>query len=317
MVADAVFIEPLHASLISWGSILHSSEGPSSTSTVGGAANFHALKTEPISFDAHFRSSGAEDFTTLLINAAFVMVCLGFLFVCLLSNGDDDGDGPGDGVPSPQKLESLRDVQCREGEGSWAQAYRDAKGEERDALELLFRCHIISTYEFAESKVSQEHIDECVWIGCHMLRQKPLSDWAAMRYQAKEIFEQNAAACFQARSDSRSSRQRSRTPTPEQTPMNTRQNLSTSSSLSLDSHLKSTPRLSIQVSRLDCHPSTAEPHHKGFRPAMQLPRLESQPKVTPRPAVQIPRMDLRSLSSGKEQSSVADDDDPYTTRDIF
>jgi len=88
--------------------------------------------------------------------------------------------------------------------GSWARAYRDAKDLRREALELLFRCNIISTQEFAYSRVSQEHIDECVWIGTYMLKQKPLEEWVALWQQAQQTFEDSVTACFTARTESRS-----------------------------------------------------------------------------------------------------------------
>jgi len=88
--------------------------------------------------------------------------------------------------------------------GSWAAAYREASGPRREALELLFRCNIISTQEFAYSRVSQEHIDECVWIGRYMLKQKPLTEWVTLWQSAQQTFEDSVTACFTARTDARS-----------------------------------------------------------------------------------------------------------------
>merc|ERR1719213_157532 len=74
-------------------------------------------------------------------------------------------------VPLPQS--DLQDVEkC---DGSWALCYQKAAGQSKQALELLFRCHIIPVQEFSHSRVSQEHIDECVWIATHMLRQRTLA----------------------------------------------------------------------------------------------------------------------------------------------
>lgn len=84
-------------------------------------------------------------------------------------------------------------------DGSWAQVYREACGEKKEALELLFRCNIISTDEFAFSCVSKEHIEECIWIATHMLRQKPLEEWVALWQQAQQTFEDSVTACFEAR----------------------------------------------------------------------------------------------------------------------
>jgi hypothetical protein len=84
-------------------------------------------------------------------------------------------------------------------DGSWSQVYRDARGEQKEALELLFRCNIISTDEFAFSKVDQDHIQESLWIATHMLRQKPLEEWVALWMQAQQTFEDHVTACFEAR----------------------------------------------------------------------------------------------------------------------
>lgn len=96
-------------------------------------------------------------------------------------------------------------AQVEYSDGSWARAYREAMGQRRQALELLFRCNIISTQEFAYSRVSQEHIDECVWIGTYMLKQKPLEEWVALWQQAQQTFEDSVTACFTARTDAQRS----------------------------------------------------------------------------------------------------------------
>merc|ERR1719486_775553 len=90
-------------------------------------------------------------------------------------------------------------------DGSWAQVYREARGDEKEALELLFRCNIISTEEFAFSIVSNEHIQERIWIATHMLRQKPLEEWVALWQQAQQTFEDSVTACFEARGGPHSS----------------------------------------------------------------------------------------------------------------
>lgn len=366
-IAHQMVIEQLRASLRTWGSKLNLSVAlPVGVGTHGGSIiDVHRLKSEPISFDVHFKSTGSGDLTTLLVNVAFVLVCLAALFICLQMSGDSDPDGSEDDSRSlGNKANSLADVERRaraeergpvqvQGPGSWAQAYREATGKEKEALELLFRCHIISTYEFAESKVNQEHIDECILIGLQMLRLKPLTDWVSIRYQAKQVFEDSTAAAFCARSD------RSRSATP-------REPLSTCSSLT-DSYMgtpNGSPTITglphqdaqwraSQYPRMD-YPSIIERQQMNTPwPSVQTPHVdhgntqnrsavdgvasssrdphnfiiaEPQKKATLGPAVQIPRMDLQSLSSARDQSSGTlsggqdqsyreDDDDPYTTRD--
>lgn len=100
-----------------------------------------------------------------------------------------------------QEDAQLTDVEFSD--GSWARAYRESRGQRNEALELLFRCNIISTHEFFYSRVSQEHIDECVWIGTYMLKQKPLEEWVALWQQAQQTFEDSVTACFTARTDAR------------------------------------------------------------------------------------------------------------------
>jgi len=85
--------------------------------------------------------------------------------------------------------------------GTWARTYRRADRTSQEALELLFRCNIIPGDEFAVSNVSQEHIDECVWISTQMLREKSLGEWVEEWPQAMKTFEESVTACFAARTD--------------------------------------------------------------------------------------------------------------------
>merc|ERR1719352_2242952 len=68
-------------------------------------------------------------------------------------------------------------------------------------MELLFRCNIITMDEFAHSYVTQEHIEECVWISAQMLREKSLDHWVEDWPQAVKTFEESVTACFAARTD--------------------------------------------------------------------------------------------------------------------
>jgi len=85
--------------------------------------------------------------------------------------------------------------------GTWASTYRSADKCGREALELLFRCNIIPVHEFADSFVSQEHIDECVWISTQMLREKSLDEWIEVWPLGMKTFEESVTACFAARTD--------------------------------------------------------------------------------------------------------------------
>lgn len=90
-------------------------------------------------------------------------------------------------------------VAVESGHGSWVCTYRRSNDEQKEALELLFRCRIVSMQEFTNSYASQEHIDECVWIAAQMLGQKSLEEWVARRQQALQSFEDSITAVFAAR----------------------------------------------------------------------------------------------------------------------
>merc|ERR1719502_1229795 len=128
-------------------------------------------------------------FTLTLVLLLMMAYCMSCMF-CDESNADEKQ------VYSPSK-ESRGDGSVSQ--SSWARAYYEAEGEQREAFELLFRCNIISTEEFACSVISQEHIQECLWIATHMLQNKPLEEWVSLWQQAQQGFEDSVAECFEAR----------------------------------------------------------------------------------------------------------------------
>jgi len=75
------------------------------------------------------------------------------------------------------------------GKFTWAAAYLEAEGEQRDAFELLFRCNMISADECSHGAVSQEHIQECTRIAKHMLQHKTLEEWVGLWQLARGSFE--------------------------------------------------------------------------------------------------------------------------------
>lgn len=103
--------------------------------------------------------------------------------------------------PAKPRSELLAMQGC---EGTWARTYRESDEQGKQALELLFRCHIIPTVEFAHSIVGQEHVGECVWIATHMLRDRPLDEWLGVWPEAQRTFEQSVTSCYAARMDVRS-----------------------------------------------------------------------------------------------------------------
>lgn len=99
--------------------------------------------------------------------------------------------------PPPKSKEMLAGA-VDGNDGTWAYNYRVAEGKQKEALELLFRCGIIPQHEFACSRVSQDHIDECMWVSMHMLRQRPLEEWVTLSPEAQQMFEESVS-CFTGR----------------------------------------------------------------------------------------------------------------------
>jgi len=130
---------------------------------------------------------------------ALSMMCALFVMAMFLAPWKCWGSSLGDDLlaaaePHPDVAGALE-----AGEGTWAHAYQNAKGNQKDALELLFRCGIVSVHEHAHSHASQDHIEECMGIAQQMLRQKPLEEWVFWRQQALESFEDSITAIFSTR----------------------------------------------------------------------------------------------------------------------
>jgi len=135
---------------------------------------------------------------TRILAALFLLVIIGATAFIVFSPSDEEEafSGPA------RALDDLTALAASD--GTWAQTYQNADETSKQGLELLFRCKIIPTDEFAHSKVNQEHIGECVWIATHMLRQKKLEDWLENWPEAQRTFEESVTACFAARTDVRS-----------------------------------------------------------------------------------------------------------------
>jgi len=151
---------------------------------------------EPRSVSFFLAPQGADSVRNFAV-VFFIILLLALLLSCLCwdCSASESEDSPH--TPEKEVQQDFATVDFSD--GSWAQVYRDAQGDQKEALELLFRCNIISTDEFAFSSVSQEHMQECIWIATHMLRQKPLEEWVALWQQAQQTFEDSVTACFEAR----------------------------------------------------------------------------------------------------------------------
>jgi hypothetical protein len=86
-------------------------------------------------------------------------------------------------------------------DGDWSKKYRWAERTQKQALDLLYLCKIIPVQEFLHAKVSQDHIDECVWIANAMLKQKTLREWLDKDDYAREFFNSCVTALYEARAD--------------------------------------------------------------------------------------------------------------------
>lgn len=129
--------------------------------------------------------------STKLLAASFValVLILGLGVLCFV---DEDS---AEQMP-PKTVEELAAMEGYR--GTWAQTYERANEKiMKQGLELLFRCHIIPAEEWSESMVSQEHVDECVWITHKMLKERPLDQWLANWPEARNEFNANVTACFE------------------------------------------------------------------------------------------------------------------------
>jgi len=144
-------------------------------------------------------SSGPSMTRVFAVTLVMLVVSMVFVALCIfvMEENSDNDEGPMAAKP-PEDLYIMSSC-----DGTWAVTYQKAEGQSKQGLELLFRCHIIPTEEFAHSRVSQEHIDECVWIATHMLRQRKLEEWTEMWPEALRTFEESVTACFAARTDVR------------------------------------------------------------------------------------------------------------------
>jgi len=160
----------------------------------------YAFEPQPMSspWIALHMSGGLKEGPSNMKILAFVgAACLVIVFIFIAVHGEG-----GDEQTEAKTYADLCALKFNE--GTWAQTFRDAEGSKKEALELLYRCNIIPQQEFACSVVSEPHIDECLWIASHMLKQKSLEEWVGSWQQAKRAFEDNVSACFTARTDMRS-----------------------------------------------------------------------------------------------------------------
>lgn len=156
-----------------------------------------------------FRKDGTNASQILLaMLALWVGISIALLLAPWGRAGCSDGDvGASRPLGSPRTMQApkVRPPQAVPPVSeSFQRRYAQSVGEERQALELLRRCNIISQEEISSNSVSPEHIDECIWVAMQMLKQKPLEVWVALNIQeGQQSFRDTVAQIYSAREQTR------------------------------------------------------------------------------------------------------------------
>jgi len=132
------------------------------------------------------KANQVGEFAVLFLAVTVLITCLSFICACFGRWWDEDE------MTKPDPTMAALDFYT----SPWAIAYRDSEGQQRKAIELLFKCNIVTMPEFANDyAVSHQHSDiyKCVSIGESMLQEHPSSDWEARWQEAQQIFDQKAA----------------------------------------------------------------------------------------------------------------------------
>jgi len=175
-------LESMTTSLNNWGS-----------QAAGGEPNKlqHHLPNDPDSFSALHRQrtqkkASLGKFATILVVVAISITVLSFVCACFGRwwDADDEANGPD---PTLSAVENCN--------GPWARVYRESQGDRREAIELLFKCNIITMPEFANYAVSRQHsnIDDCIQIGVKMLQERTVKQWEARWQEAQKTFDNKSA----------------------------------------------------------------------------------------------------------------------------
>mmetsp|Transcript_59284 Transcript_59284/g.94092 ORF Transcript_59284/g.94092 Transcript_59284/m.94092 type:complete len:354 (+) Transcript_59284:128-1189(+) len=141
----------------------------------------------------------------------FILLLAGLLWLCFQS--EDARTPPISPSRTPRSLS--HDEALKLSENAWPRAYLSANEDEKKALELLLLCNIIQPDEFANGDVSDEHVDECMWIAMQMLRQKDYVYWTRNPLHAARVFDETVTSRFAERTVARSSVSTSGMVTPE------------------------------------------------------------------------------------------------------
>jgi hypothetical protein len=160
------------------------------------------------------RSSSIEEWAKtakMMAVCLFIFLVVGLLWLFL---SQDDGTSNESPTNSPSRNLS-EDEALKLSENAWPRAYLLANEEEKKALELLLLCRIIQPDEFANGDVSDQHVEECMWISKQMLRQKDYIYWTRNPVEAARAFDESVTSRFPERTVVRSATSTSGMVTPE------------------------------------------------------------------------------------------------------
>jgi len=241
--------------------------------------------------------------------AVWVLVAIG----CLLSPwGSAIGSMQDEPEEMPHPPSNAEGTVPQSNDGSFARRYQESEGQEREALTLLLRCSIISQDEFASNCVSEEHIDECVWIAIQMLQQSTLDEWIALSTDGRQSFEDTVAAIYEARENALAHASALRGLSPPETyvrPMISADSLRKGgSSVSLGS--------SVSFGHEDCHPAK----RKGELPAQassSLPKKSPVPVLNCYEQADVDQMSFTSSKDGEASSKSGDEEDEGGFPSVF
>lgn len=155
-------------------------------------------QAHPLNFAQYSEPQSNLSRNLMLVILLLVVLLMSAYFMSIICSDGSEGDEDQVAYRSPKEgMMTLSGDPL--GRSTWAAAYAEAEGPQKEAFELLFRCNMISTEEFSLGVVDQEHIQECTWIATHMLQHKPLEEWVGLWQQAQQSFEDSVADCFEAR----------------------------------------------------------------------------------------------------------------------
>jgi len=142
----------------------------------------------------------------------FIPLLAGLLWLCFQ---DEDTSSTASSASKSPRNNLSEDEALKLSVSAWPRAYLLANEEEKKALELLLLCRIIPPDEFANGDVSEEHVEECMWIAMQMLRQKDYIFWTRNPLQAARAFDNSVTSRFPERTCVRSAVSTSGAITPE------------------------------------------------------------------------------------------------------